>query len=70
MAKIGASEHKREREETGSTQKLTERLMEGSAGAGAAGGQRINAEDLREPRLKKTSETVLWCVPGCLARRG
>ena len=70
MAGIGASEHKREREETGSTRKLTERLMEGSAGAGAGGGQQIDTEDLWEPRLKKTSGTVLWCFPGCLARRG
>ena len=70
MVGIGDSEHKREMEETGSTRKLTERLTEGSAGAGTAGGQRIDAEDLRAPRLKKTSGTMLWCFPGCLARRG
>ena len=60
MVGTGASEHKREREETGSTRKLTERLPEGSAGAGTAGGQRIDTEDLRAPRLKKTSGTMLW----------
>ena len=43
MAGIGASKHKQEREETGSTWKLTKRLMEGSAGAGMVGGQRIDA---------------------------
>ena len=50
--------------------KLTERLTEGLAGAGTAGGQRIDAEDLRAPRLKKTSGTALGYFPGCLARRG
>ena len=70
MAGIGASEHKREREETGSTRKLTERLTEGSAGAGTIGGQLIDAEDLREPRLKNMLGTALWCFPGCLARSG
>ena len=60
MVGTGASEHKGEREETVSMRKLTERLPEGSAGAGTAGGQRIDAEDLRAPRLKKTSGTMLW----------
>ena len=70
MVGIGASEHKRESEETGLTRKLTERLTEGSAGAGTAGGQRIDDEDLWAPRLKKTSGTVLGCFLGCLARCG
>ena len=51
-------------------QKLTERLTEGSASAGTAGRQRIDAEDLQAPRLKKTSGTMIWCFPGCLALRG
>ena len=49
---------------------LIERLTEGSVGAGTAGGQRIDDEDLRAPRLKKTSGTMLWCFHGCLAWRG
>ena len=51
-------------------EELTERLTEGSASAVMVGGQRINAEDLRAPRLKKTSGTALGYFPGCLARRG
>ena len=64
------SARNRQRGERGLVRGLTARLTEGLAGAGTAGGQRIDAEDLRAPRLKKTSGTALGCFPGCLARRG
>ena len=55
----GAREHNREREETGSTRKLTERLTEGSVVAGTRRGGHTVAGDLGGPRKKKASGVVL-----------
>jgi len=49
---------------------LTERLTEDSAGAVAAGGQQIDGEGLRAPKLKKTSGTALQGLRRSLTRRG
>ena len=58
-----AREGNRGQGERGSVRRLTERITKGSAGAGTAGGQRIDGEDLRAPRLKNTLGTVLCHLP-------